>query len=148
MRPSPRALLLPTLPSGMKGKVMKKRVFRKEEGEVLKFQRPERIVHLIVEPANSDTREFLMGTVEVPPGSSIPCHAHTGEEEIMFVYEGRGFATVDGEEYRVSKGSVVHTPPGCEHGFTNTGTENLSIAFFYSPPGIEKVLRERAAAQK
>ncbi len=126
----------------------KKYVFRKEEGEILKFKEPDRTVHLVVEPANSDTKEFLMGTVEIPPGSSIPYHAHTNEEEIMFVYEGRGFATVDGKEYRVSKGSVVLTPPGCQHSFTNTWTENLSVAFFYSPPGIEKVLRERAAAQK
>ena len=126
---------------------MKKLVFRKEEGEKLRFRGPERTVHLIVEPANSDTKEFLMGTVDVPPGSSIPYHAHTGEEEIMFVYEGRGIATVDGKEYKVSKGSVVLTPQGCQHGFTNTSTDNLSIAFFYSPPGIEKMLRERAAAQ-
>ena len=81
---------------------MKKRVFRKEDGERLQFKGPDRTVHLIVEPASSDTKEFLMGIVEVPPGSSIPYHAHTGEEEIMFVYEGRGFATVDGKEYRVS----------------------------------------------
>ena len=127
---------------------MKKKVFRKEEGERLQFRGPDRTVHLIVEPANSETKEFLMGTVEIPPGSSIPYHAHTNEEEIMFVYEGRGIATVDGKEHRVSKGSVVLTTPGCQHSFTNTWTENLSIAFFYSPPGVEKSIRERAAAQK
>jgi len=127
---------------------MKKRVFRKEDGERLQFKGPDRTVHLIVEPANSDTKEFLMGIVEVPPGSSIPIHAHAAEEEIMFVYEGRGFATVEGKEYRVSKGSIILTLPGCEHGFTNTSTDNLSLAFLYSPPGIEKTIRERAAAQQ
>jgi len=127
---------------------MKKKVFRKEDGEKLQFSSPDRTVHLIVEPANSETKEFLMGTVEIPPGSSIPYHAHANEEEIMFVHEGRGIATVDGKDYRVSRGSVVLTPPGCQHSFTNTWTENLSIAFFYSPPGIEKTIRERAAAQR
>jgi len=127
---------------------MKKKVFRKEDGEKLQFKGPDRTVHLIVEPANSESKEFLMGTVEIPPGGSIPYHAHTNEEEIMFVYAGRGIATVDGKDYRVSKESVVLTPPGCQHSFTNTWTENLSIAFFYSPPGIEKTIRERAAAQQ
>ncbi|MFH0873037.1 MAG: cupin domain-containing protein [bacterium] len=127
---------------------MTKRVFHKEEGEKLTLKGPDRTVYLIVEPATSDTKEFLMGIVEVPPGSSIPNHAHTGEEEIMFVYEGQGLATVDGAEYEASKGSIVLTPIGCEHGFTNNGKEKLSIAFFYSPPGIEKLLRQRAAAQQ
>ena len=43
-------------------------------------------------------------------------HYHKRSTELYYVLEGEGSVILDGAEYPVSKGSVVHIPPGVVHG--------------------------------
>ena len=43
-------------------------------------------------------------------------HYHKVGTEIYYVLEGGGSVMLDGVEHRVSKGSMVHIPPGVVHG--------------------------------
>lgn len=43
-------------------------------------------------------------------------HYHKRSTELYYVLEGSGTVSLDGEEHPVSKGSLVHIPPGVVHG--------------------------------
>ena len=34
-----------------------------------------------------------------PTGSELPYHVHEKEEEIMFIYQGKGVAVIEGETF-------------------------------------------------
>jgi mannose-6-phosphate isomerase-like protein (cupin superfamily) len=43
-------------------------------------------------------------------------HYHKRSSELYYVLEGNGSVILDGVEYPVAKGSLVHIPPGVVHG--------------------------------
>lgn len=43
-------------------------------------------------------------------------HFHKRSTELYYVLEGNGTVVLDGVEHSVSKGSLVHIPPGVVHG--------------------------------
>jgi mannose-6-phosphate isomerase-like protein (cupin superfamily) len=43
-------------------------------------------------------------------------HYHKRSTELYYVLEGEGTVLLNGEEHPVSKGSIVHIPPGVIHG--------------------------------
>ena len=43
-------------------------------------------------------------------------HYHQRSTELYYVLDGAGVVQLDGEEQAVSKGSLVHIPPGVVHG--------------------------------
>ena len=43
-------------------------------------------------------------------------HYHKRSTELYYVLDGQGSVILDGKEHSVSKGSVVHIPPGVVHG--------------------------------
>ena len=43
-------------------------------------------------------------------------HYHKRSTELYYVLEGEGVVVLDGVEYPVRKGSIVHIPPGLVHG--------------------------------
>lgn len=43
-------------------------------------------------------------------------HYHKRSTELYYVLEGSGTVSLDGVEHAVSKGSLVHIPPGVIHG--------------------------------
>mgnify|MGYP000027100970 FL=1 len=48
----------------------------------------------------------------LPAGISIPfVHAHTHNEELYIVLEGKGFFFVDGDEFAVSQGDCIRVDP-------------------------------------
>ena len=63
----------------------------------------------------------IMVAVQTLAADGIPVHAHTFEEELLYVVRGRGFAVVgEGrEEISLEPGSVVFVPPEEWHGIRN-----------------------------
>ena len=43
-------------------------------------------------------------------------HFHKRSTELYYVLDGGGTVTLDGEAHEVSRGSLVHIPPGVVHG--------------------------------
>jgi len=63
---------------------------------------------------------FAMRMFDLQPGGHTPLHAHPHEHEV-FVVEGEGVVTFEGEEHPLEPEHVVFVPGGVEHNFRNTG---------------------------
>lgn len=73
------------------------------------------------------TKNMLTVLAEIKPGEQIhPPHQHTAEE-FMFIVEGEGTWSLNGEEIPAKKGDVFYSKPWDWHGLTNTGKETLSF---------------------
>lgn len=120
-----------------------KYVFTKKDALRLELKNPERNAHIWVD-GERGARNLSGGTTDIPPGSELPYHVHEKEEEVMFIYQGKGVAVIEDETFSIEAETMVFVPPGLKHTFRNTGGEMLSFAFFYAPPGPEQNIRRLA----
>lgn len=118
-------------------------VFTKKDAFRVELKNPERHAHIWID-GERGARNLSGGTTDIPVGSELPYHVHEDEEEIMFIYRGKGVAVIEGETFSIEVETMVFVPPGLRHTFRNTGTEMLSFAFFYAPPGPEQKIRKLA----
>jgi len=76
------------------------------------------------------------------PGRKMRIHKHLNNDELIFIHKGEGTLTLDKESIEVKSGDVVFVPRGIWHGLDDTGKENLSMVFQYSPAGCEEYFIE------
>lgn len=67
---------------------------------------------------------------EVEPGKRLASH-HDGAEEVLFIVEGEGIATVGDESARVRAGDLAVVPAWVTHGIENVGHETLKVVGFF-----------------
>lgn len=63
----------------------------------------------------------------LPAGASEGLHRHTGVEEVYYVINGDGEASVGGETTPIRKGDAVPLQLNDAHEFRNTGTQDLEF---------------------
>ena len=63
----------------------------------------------------------------LPPGASEGMHRHTGVEEVYYVINGDGEASVGSETTPIHKGDAVPLQLSDPHAFRNTGTTDLEF---------------------
>ena len=102
---------------------------------------------LKVDPQNGGSSDLTMCYEDLPPGGSIPSHWHKAADEILFVHRGSGVVELGNRQRSVTAGSTIYIPKDVRVTLRNTGTEPLSIAFFFSKPGFETFLREMFAPE-
>ena len=76
------------------------------------------------------------------PGRKMRIHKHLNNDELIFIHKGEGILTLGEETFNVKVGDVAFVPRGTWHGLDNTGKENLTMAFQYSPAGFEEYFIE------
>lgn len=81
---------------------------------------------------------FSMGTQTVAPQCSIREHVHDAHEEVIFVFEGRGIARIDGVDHPIERGSCAYIGQGLRHHFLNPNDEPLSFTFLLMPGGLDE----------
>lgn len=80
------------------------------------------------------------------PGSLVPPHRHTREDEISYVVEGEiGFRS-DGREVSLTAGGYIVKPCGELHAMWNAGSVPARMIEIISPAGFENYFVELAAA--
>lgn len=77
-------------------------------------------------------------TLSFDPGAAVPEHAHPAEFELLFMVEGAGALTVEGEVHPVGPGTALRIPPGVRHAFQVTSGTAVKAVQFYTPPGPEQ----------
>ena len=76
------------------------------------------------------TEDMFTAYVELLPGESVhPPHRHA-EEEFLFIIDGTGVWTADGqEEFAAKSGDLLYASPWKWHGVQNTGTDTMTFFF-------------------
>jgi quercetin dioxygenase-like cupin family protein len=75
------------------------------------------------------------------PGTSIPEHFHTQEDEIFYVLEGEMEFMVSKEKILATAGTTVFLPKGVPHSF-RVGDNGARALIMLQPAGTEKLFRE------
>ena len=70
--------------------------------------------HLLV--SRQDRDENVAAWVHTVDIDGAKLHYHKRTTELYYVLEGEGSLSLDGEAHPISKGSLVHIPPGVVHG--------------------------------
>jgi len=93
----------------------------------------------------SDTANQLVEWVDnVMPGTGIPPHIHTLEDEIFRVIAGQVEIMVAGETKILNAGDMALAPKNVPHAWTVVGTEKAKMITTAFPAGIEIMFRELA----
>ena len=67
---------------------------------------------------------------EIEPGKRLPMH-HDGQEEVLFIVQGTGRATIGDASRDVRAGDLAVIPSWVPHGVANTGDTTLKVVGFF-----------------
>ena len=84
---------------------------------------------------------FSAIVVELKPGEGPPPHLHRDREEYFYVLEGTFRMSVNGGEREIGPGTLVFTPRGTVHSFSNIGTSNGRLLEWTIPGSNEPYFR-------
>jgi quercetin dioxygenase-like cupin family protein len=75
---------------------------------------------------------YVFGMIS-PPGSGIPPHVHSKEDEVIYILEGQFEVMVGGEVFNAVAGDCLNFVRNIPHGYKNTGTTNAKTIWYVSP---------------
>ncbi|WP_230471253.1 cupin domain-containing protein [Hymenobacter jejuensis] len=78
------------------------------------------------------------------PGTGIPRHVHTREDEVFHVLEGAVEFEVDAEVKTLQAGELAYVPRGTTHSFRVVGTTKAKVLLSVFPAGLEDMFQELA----
>lgn len=78
---------------------------------------------------------------EIDPGKRLGRHIDSAEE-VLYVIEGEGEATIGDETARVSGGSLAVVPALVPHGVRNVGSVPLKVVGFFAGSGVVSIFDE------
>ena len=99
-------------------------------------------------PHNLPHAPFAMGTQVMPPGCHVRAHGHARNDEVFYILEGTGHCIVDGQRFLLEPGATVMLGRYCEHSIHNDGATDLKFVWFFTPPGLEKVIEAAGRPRK
>lgn len=77
------------------------------------------------------------------PGQEIVRHSHTTSDDLWICLQGTGtFYPGKGEEVEISKGDLIISYPGQQHGMRNTGAERFIVIGVAGPIPMDFILHE------
>ncbi len=76
---------------------------------------------------------FSSGIQVIAPGGRVREHQHGANEELLFFFEGRGRAVIDGVEHPIRP----YVGPWRKHTFINDGDIDLKMFWVLVPGGLE-----------
>lgn len=79
---------------------------------------------------------------EVEPGKRLPVH-HDSAEEVLYIVQGEGRATVGEEIVPVKAGDLAVIPNWVPHGVENMGTETLKVIGFFGNATMTHMFTEQ-----
>src|SRR5947209_20134193 len=68
-------------------------------------------------------------------------HGHERSHEILFCCRGAGYAEIEDKKHEVREETMILIGRGLLHTVVNTGSEQMRLLWFISPPGLEDWFR-------
>lgn len=117
----------------------KEKIVRDAEGTLLQILgNPQR--HKVV---GDDTDNQIFEWVDkLTPGSGIPPHVHTKEDEIFRVLKGEVELMVDGKTTLLKKGDMAFAPKNLVHSWKVVGEQKATMWVSAFPSGMEHMFHE------
>jgi mannose-6-phosphate isomerase-like protein (cupin superfamily) len=84
---------------------------------------------------------FSAIVVDLKPGEGPPPHLHRDREEYFYVLDGTFRMSVNGKESTIGPGTLVFTPRGTVHSFSNIGTSSGRLLEWTIPGSNEPYFR-------
>ncbi|GAB3290558.1 cupin domain-containing protein [Hymenobacter tenuis] len=78
------------------------------------------------------------------PGTGVPRHVHSREDEVFHVQEGEVEFEVDGNVQVLQAGELAYVPRGVPHSFKVVGHAPARVLLSIFPAGIEDMFQELA----
>lgn len=76
--------------------------------------------------SDADAPPFtVIAITEMDPGARVGLHTQPDQQELLYVLEGAGHLTLDGETTAVRSGDAVLARAGVNFGLANTGSSTL-----------------------
>lgn len=91
---------------------------------------------------------FAFGIQVIPPGCHVREHGHAKNTEILFIYEGTGYADIDGKRERIGPGFTLVLGKFVGHTIVNDGETDMKFAWYFTPPGLDTVVRAMGVPRK
>jgi quercetin dioxygenase-like cupin family protein len=105
------------------------------EDDVEALGLPGRRLCWVVAPDALQAEHCSACVIRVAPGDKVrPAHSHPNGEEVIYIVSGSGRVMVEGEVTPVRAGTTVLFPRGAVHMLHNTGTVEMKVVCFFSPP--------------
>jgi quercetin dioxygenase-like cupin family protein len=82
---------------------------------------------------------FCFETLD-PPGTFVPLHVHPGQDEFIYLLEGRLDLQLGDAKVQASPGDLVRMPRGIPHAYYNNTAAPTRALFWVSPAGTLKEL--------
>jgi uncharacterized cupin superfamily protein len=96
---------------------------------------PGRSLRWLFTPDMDLSEKFTMNVVNIKPGSTVkPAHSHPATEEVVYIISGSGEAYIDGSVHEIRTGTAVFFSEGSIHMLRNTGTIDMKVVCFFTPP--------------
>ncbi|MFD2099828.1 quercetin 2,3-dioxygenase [Flagellimonas iocasae] len=125
--------------SGKDGEPLPPKIVRKGEGKKVNVIGDQQTFKLTSE----DTNGLFTLIEEVnPPGTMIPPHVHTNEDEIFKVLEGELEVTVGGETTILKAGDLAFAPRNVPHTWKVVGDQDCKTILSVFPAGLENMFAE------
>ncbi len=94
----------------------------------------ERVTVLV--PGEQTDGRFALIEMTVGPSSALPLHAHTREDEVIYVLSGEITVHIDGARHACPAGSCVLLPRECEHTYS-VQSDEATLLVLLLPAGLE-----------
>ncbi len=78
-----------------------------------------------------------LGRLVMKPGAAVPAHRDP-TEEFIFVLEGQGTMTIEGETHEVEAGTAIYMPANAEVSFQNGDAQMIAVQVFAGPEPAAK----------
>lgn len=118
-------------------------IIKANEGEVRYIGNTRKAkVNIKVSKTPDYSPEISLLTELITPEDGIPTHKHLNEDEFLFVQKGTVEITLGDDIQTGEHGDLIYVPKNTWHGFKNTGKEDVTLLFGYSPSGFEDYFRQ------
>lgn len=118
---------------------IKGKVIKAEEGRTLNIL-GNRQIHKLT---GKDTGNQMVEWIDyLAPGSGIPPHIHSREDEIFRVLEGQVEIMVDNKTTILKAGDIALAPKNIVHSWKVVGTENAKMCVSAYPSGMEHLFED------
>ena len=78
----------------------------------------------------------------IEPGTLVPPHTHSREDEYSYVLEGEVGVKVGDQEFLGTVGDIIVKPRGVSHTFWNPGSQPARLLEIIAPAGFESYFEE------